>query len=168
MRPIMNRDELAIHEIVQHGRDYSKSDDGYGDMEVASTEGWHALAGWGRDGWDLGDWPYVVISKRDLHGTAQAITDISQALAGPFQMRQTIEGDTTVYGFMNVEDRDAAIDYLFIWYALGMEHKRFPEFVAAGLTDGVLRAQLDAGTLDVPELLRGPFSFERLEAETAK
>ncbi len=143
MRAIMTRAELVAHKATSSGRDYSRSDDGYGDMEVASSEGWHAISGWGQDGWDLGDWPYVVISTRD-HSTS-------------FQMRQTVEGDTDVYYFDSTEERNAAIDYLFIWYGIGHEYDKWQ---AAGLTS---REALDAGTLRVPEEFRGPFSWSRVD-----
>lgn len=150
-RPIMTRDELARHKVDAHGRDYSRSDDGYSDMEVATEDGWSAIAGWARDGYDLGDWPYVVISVR------RSIRRLSEG----YEMRQTVEGDTTVYRFESSEDRNAAIDYLFVWYAIGRE---YDSFATAGLTS---REGLDAGTLRVPDEFRGPFSWARCDAEKA-
>jgi hypothetical protein len=143
MRPIMTASELAVHQVDSFGRDYSKSDDGYGDMEVAANEGWTAISGWGRDGWDLGDWPYVVIYARD------------------HELRQIVEGDSTVYAFDNVDDLHAAIDYLFIWYGLRRE---YDEWTVEGLTYDK-RDALDNGELRVPERFRGPFSWKRLERE---
>jgi hypothetical protein len=32
-------------------------------------------------------------------------------------MQQIVEGDHTLYRFSSEEDRNAAIDYLFLWYA---------------------------------------------------
>lgn len=152
MRPIMTRAELASHEIGQHGRDYSKSDDGYSDMEVAADEGWHAISGWGSDGWDLGDWPYVVISVRDRAPSSKCCGEcgtITSADTGGHELRQTCEGDTTAYRFSTREDRSAAIDYLCIWYGDDIRE-------AMGLTDEA-REALDAGTLRVPERFRGPY-----------
>lgn len=196
MRPIMTRDELAGHKVDEHGRDYSKSDDGYSDMEVASGEGWHAVSGWGRDGWDLGDWPYVVVSVRNRPAKVETWTGgrpggrgtgdetlsvplaklqatLDELLAdrikweivdhGGYEMRQTVEGDTTVYRFATLEDRAAGIDYLFVWYGLGRE---YDEWIVEGLTHDK-RDGLDAGALRVPERFRGPFSWERLDAVKA-
>lgn len=168
MRPIMTRAELASHEVGQHGRDYSRSDDGWDDMEVAAEDGWHAVSGWGRDGYDLGDWPYVVISVRD---TATASPGTSYDRAQRYQMRQTVEGDTTVYAFRTPEDRAAAIDYLFIWYGIGREYEEWAVLGVPSTYDAQAggyhaRHALDAGTLRVPEQLRGPFSWKRLDAET--
>jgi hypothetical protein len=35
---------------------------GYEWMEAGLPEGWHAEPVWGRDGWNLGTWPYVVVA----------------------------------------------------------------------------------------------------------
>jgi hypothetical protein len=35
---------------------------GYEWMEEGLPEGWHAEPIWGRDGWDLGAWPYVIVA----------------------------------------------------------------------------------------------------------
>ena len=155
-RPVMTAAELATFRVADHGRDYRLSDDGYGDMEVANRQGWSAISGWGHDGWDLGDWPYVVISTRKV-GRPLPGNDFAEAR--PYQMRQTCEGDTTVYAFTSEADRDAAIDYLFIWYGVGRSYDRW---VAEGLTYDK-RADLDAGTLRVPVQFRGPFTWKRCE-----
>lgn len=146
-RPIMTAVELDAHRTDAHGRDYSRSDDGYSDMEVAAEEGWHAIAGWGRDGWDLGDWPYVVISVR---------CPVTEDGRGQYQVRQTVEGDSTIYNFDTNADQSAAIDYLFVWYGIGQD---YDEWTAAGLTS---REALDAGTLRVPDEFRGPYSASRV------
>lgn len=147
LRPIMTAAELEEHRVGSHGRDYSRSDDGYDDMDVAAGQGWSAISGWGRDGYDLGEWPYVVISVRD-----RAVTPADVARRGArFEMRQTVEGDTTVYAFRVPEDRAAAIDYLFVWYGIGRDYE---EWAVLGVTS---REGLDAGTLRVPVELRGPY-----------
>jgi hypothetical protein len=110
----MTAEELAGHKAGEHGRDYSRSDDGYDDMALAESAGWHVLSSWGRDGWDLGDWPYVVVSVRTVNpGTA----DSDGKLTRVYQLQQVCEGDHTVYAFDSDEDRTRAIDYLFLWYA---------------------------------------------------
>ena len=170
-RAIMTASELRRHRVDSHGRDYNKSDDGWSDMEVAASEvpPWRAVSAWGRDGWDLGDWPYVVISVRETHDSSQC--DPICTLAGEtgsdfcppnrYQMRQTVEGDTDVYAFSTAEDRDAAIDYLFVWYGIGRD---YDEWAVAGVTS---REALDAGALRVPAEFRGAFSWARCNAEKA-
>lgn len=149
-RSVMNAAELTTHRVSASGRDYARSSDGYDDMAVANEQGWRAISSWGREGWDLGRWPYVVISTRR---TGRPVVGNDHAEGRPFQMRQTIEGDTTVYAFATEADREAAIDYLFQWYAAGE-----PWSVCTWET----RSQLDFGTVEVPAEWRGPFSWERL------
>lgn len=141
MRPLMTSAELATHKAESHGRDYRLSDDGYGDMEVGAKRGWVAVSAWGHDGWDLGDWPYVVISTRDHDGQ--------------FQVQQVVEGDHDLYSFENEDDRNAAIDYLFLWY--GQSRSRPPVEVD--------REALDAGAVVVDDKYRGPFSWKRLDTK---
>lgn len=167
----MTAAELQGHRVADFGRDYSRSDDGWSDMEVASESGWRALSGWGLDGWDLGDWPYVVVSVRETHDSSKC--DPICTLAGEtgsdfcppnrFEMRQTVEGDTTVYRFASAVDRDAAIDFLFVWYGIG---RGYDKWAVEGLTSDK-RAALEAGSLRVPDRFRSPFSWARLDAAKA-
>lgn len=129
----MTAAELAEHKTGEHGRDYTVSCDGYDDMEQAAAQGWHVLSNWGRDGWDLGDWPYVAISVRTVKGK--------------WQVQQVCEGDHTMYEFASEADRDRAIDYLFLWYAAD-------KFWAPLKWED--RERLDRGELDVEYRFRGP------------
>lgn len=148
-RPIMTAAELLTHHLTAFGRDYTVSCDGWDDMEANGAKGWRSVSAWGRDGWDLADWPYVVIS----HGTLKADGP------GKYRLLSVCEGDHTVYTFDTPADRDAATDYLFIWYGVG---RSYDEWVAEGLTDDK-RAALDAGALRVPVRFRGPFSWARMD-----
>jgi hypothetical protein len=130
----MTATELAEHKAGAHGRDYRLSDDGYGDMEVAEKRGWRSLASWGRDGWNLGDWPYVMIYTREA--------------GGAFELQQVVEGDHDLYRFQTPEDRDAAIDYLFLWYAAGQN------WAPLSYED---RTALDAGQYEAEDKFRGPY-----------
>lgn len=147
-RPIMTAEELRRHHVDAHGRDYSRADDGFDEMENNSEEGWRPVAGWGLDGWHLGEWPYAVISHRTVS-------------ADRFELLSVVEGDHDRYSFETEADRESAIDYLFLWYGLGKEYDRW---TAEGLTPDK-REALDAGTLRVPNRFRGPFSWARLDAE---
>jgi hypothetical protein len=88
--------------------------DGYdwmGDLQ----DGWHPVPGWGRDGWDLGDWPYSVIVHYDgdgVHG-----------------LGQYVEGDISVKSFPSREERDAATDEVaaFYWRYNGSGPTDLPE-----------------------------------------
>jgi len=55
--------------------------DGYDVMEAAEEQGWKALSSWGKDGWDLGSWPLVIVFVRNV--------------AGKFAIVEYVEGDVT-------------------------------------------------------------------------
>lgn len=54
----------TVHHTPPHGRDDAQgySMDGYDWMDAAATTGWHTCPGWGKDGWDAGQWPYVILT----------------------------------------------------------------------------------------------------------
>lgn len=77
-------------------------DDGYDWMYDANPRlGYKEIAGWGADGWDLGDWPYVIISVSK---------DLCTVLT-------YVEGDLTRARYASKADALAAIDAAFIFYA---------------------------------------------------
>jgi hypothetical protein len=121
-------DPEAFWEIAQ-----MRGDDGYDRIELAGRRGWHAVPSWGRDGWDLGSWPLVVIFHRR--------SDVGYELA------YNVEGDITVYRYATRELLDTATDYLAFWH-----WKHEDESWVAGV-DSVEVA---------PAHLRGPFSWARL------
>lgn len=45
---------------------FDPSGDGYDWMDEAIGAGWRVIASWGADGWDMGDWPYVIVGYRML------------------------------------------------------------------------------------------------------
>lgn len=139
-RPVMAAAELAGSKVRDYGRNYALSGDGYDDMDVATRQGWQFIPGWGRDGWDMGEWPYVSIGVRNTNGR--------------FQLMQIIEGDHTVYEFATQADRSAALDYLFLWYAADKGLDGFPFTYEE-------RQQLDAGKLTIDDQWRGPFRHEQ-------
>ena len=108
------------------------ADDGYAFMAAAEAKGWKTLASWGADGWDLGEWPYLVYARRD---------------GEVFELASYCEGDTRVETYATKEERDAAIDEaaLFTW-------RRDPE--KHGLEKEI--AAIEAGG-PVPERLTGPY-----------
>ena len=160
-RPIMTAAELRTYQVEEYGRDYTESCDGYEDMEAEESRGWLAVANWGRDGWDLGTWPYVVMYVRNASscgvcganltdGSGDGINGHWQncaSNAGRFELMQICEGDRTVWAFASQEDRGAAIDYLFLWYGAGQD------WAPLSWED---REPLNAGELQVPAEFRGP------------
>lgn len=137
-RPVMTADELRQHKLGVHGRNFLRSDDGYDDMALNEGQGWTSMAAWGADGWDLGDWPYVVISTRQHDGKHQLLS--------------VCEGDHTYYQFDSEADLHAALDYLFLWYMAGKDPERYPPSI--GWEN---RERLDRGEITVDERFRGPY-----------
>ena len=76
--------------------------DGYDYIEVAFIYRWMALPSWGEEGFDLGQWPLVVIFTKNKPDC--------------FQLAQTIEGDITQWHFPTQELRDAAITELATYW----------------------------------------------------
>lgn len=69
----------VVHHRAPHGRGDAEgySLDGWDWIDAAATTGWHALSSWGKDGWDAGSWPYVIITLakgRDEVGNFYGIT----------------------------------------------------------------------------------------------
>lgn len=79
-----------------------RGDDGYDRIEAARRFRWTAIPAWGRDGWDLGSWPLVVVFHRQSPGR--------------FELAENVEGDVTVYCYMTRELRDEATDQLAFWH----------------------------------------------------
>jgi hypothetical protein len=157
----------------------ARGDDGYDRIERAGRYGWEAVPSWGLDGWDLGSWPIVVIFHRDpahglgalvnfggvpttkanviaalqKEGRSQALIDrYLQGLdAGHqvigFELLECVEGDPSHYVFPTRELRDQATDQLAMFH-WRHEGRTWVE----GVRDD-----------DVPDRLRGPFSWARLE-----
>ncbi|GAA1836071.1 hypothetical protein GCM10009795_096560 [Nocardioides hankookensis] len=67
--------------------------------------GWSPVPAWGRDGWDLGDWPYVVV----VHYNPPT-TDCAQVYA----VATYIEGDLEAHAFTTRTERDAETDDIAI------------------------------------------------------
>ena len=64
-------------------------DEGYERMEFAPRLGWAAIPSWGLNGWDLGNWPYVVVYHR-----------------GEVELAVDVEGDIDIEKFPTREERD--------------------------------------------------------------
>lgn len=121
-------------------------DDGYAFMAAGATDGWRAVSAWGKDGWDLGDWPYVVVLFRDLAAPRDECTVCGRALSEQtvaaldadidfvehapaeggdrhfiarmprYERAIYVEGDIVVETFASAEDREAATDETALFY----------------------------------------------------
>jgi hypothetical protein len=114
-------------------------DDGYDYMRIMQPLRWCVVSSWGLEGWNLGDWPLVVILHR-------------RTTCG-FELAYKVEGDITVYRYPTRDLRDAATDCLALWHWI---HD------GKDWVDGV--ESIDAA----PDRLRGPFSWERLTTSTLR
>ena len=146
----MNAAQLEMHRVPpEEFWQLGYLGDGYDRIGLADRNGWHALPSWGQDGWDLGDWPFVVIFVRDTK--AKDIARGLQVGHGHYGLVQNVEGDASCYRFGSAEARAAALDYLFAWYQVDGDLKE--EFASLGIT----RDALDAGTIRLPEIYHGPY-----------
>lgn len=137
-RPVMTNEELMSHRIPTEGIwEAGRFYDGYDRQAVVGKRGWHAVSAWGRDGWDLGSWPLVTVYFRDGEGPR------------PFLAAENVEGDTTVYAFATEEDRNAGVD------RIAFSHW---QYARESWVEGIESAT------DMPEQLRGPFSWSRTGA----
>lgn len=76
-------------------------DDGYDWIERLIGTGWHVVPAWGSDGWDLGQWPYVIMAHHN---------------GDTFGLVVYVEGDLEVEEFETREARDKATSHKAIFY----------------------------------------------------
>jgi hypothetical protein len=76
--------------------------DGYDRMDTAMAHGWFPIPCWGKDGWDLGDWPYVIVYARDTQDR--------------FEVAQDCEGDVTCWTFNTAQERVRFLDRLAVYW----------------------------------------------------
>ncbi len=111
-------------------------EDGADWLSQLGEHGWRMVPSWGRDGWDLLEWPYAAVAHFD--GEQRYGLAIYE------------EGDVSVEAFAHREARDTATDRIAVqyWRVNGRGPTDLPE------SDDEL----------APHHL-GPFSFERTERE---
>ena len=78
--------------------------DGYGAIEAARAKGWRPIPSWGRDGWDLGAWPLVIVLFRERFS------------GRVFEVAEYVEGDVTVRQFATPEARIRYVDGVAMWW----------------------------------------------------
>lgn len=163
--PIPSAEPVSVETTTRYiaGR---HCDDGYEFMEAAASDGWRPVPSWGLDGWDLGDWPYLVFVFRDRRvcqncggkgGLCPSAPPPHDGLAAGhsyidrFERASYCEGDIRIETFASAADRSHSTDA----EALAQWRREAADWVA-GVTD-------DA----VPAKLRGPFTWPRLNAAKA-
>lgn len=116
---------------------------------VAEEPHWHIPGSWGRDGWDLGDWPYVQYGWVDVEDRA-------------FGYLSYCEGDLDIYVFATREERDRKLDESALFHWLHRERDRhLMEGIARRRGKDVTELTVD----DLPPARRGHFSWARNEKE---
>ena len=93
-------------------RDYHMNG-GYDWMELIEAEGWAVIPSWGCDGWDLGQWPYVMVAAIR---TADSIGNL-------FGVATYCEGDVeTTYYRTKARQWDAITEQAFFHWKNGQAH----------------------------------------------
>ena len=86
---------------------------GYDWMELIGEHGWAVIPSWGCDGWDLGQWPYVMVA-----GTRTA-----DAIGNLFGMATYCEGDVkTTFDRSKAKFWDAVSEQAFFHWKNGQAH----------------------------------------------
>lgn len=107
--------------------------DGYDWIDAIAEDGWTAIPNWGSEGWDLGQWPYVVVAAIR---TADRIGNL-------FGVATYCEGDVTTRYFRTKRAQwDAITEQAFFSWKNGQ---------AAGPAD------LPAAAAELPARDRAPY-----------
>jgi hypothetical protein len=102
--------------------------DAYSAISLAEKRGWHVKASWGRDGFDLGSWPFVIVLFRNHNGR--------------FEVVEYVEGDVTVYACPTEALRNQITDEMAFFH---WKHNSEPWVVGYETAD------------QLPDELRGPY-----------
>lgn len=89
--------------LLEQRKEQHYMGDGYDSMDTLGKVGWHAISSWGVDGWDLGEWPYIIVFHR-----------VKQD--GTHEVGYYCEGDLDIFVFGNGQDAIEKIDDLAMWH----------------------------------------------------
>lgn len=117
---------------------YVDAYDGEEWIEKAAELGWTVPGLWGRDGWNLGRFPYVIIAVY-ANKEAQVWAAVTY-----------VEGDTEVYAYSTRDEWDRKVTEIAAWY--WRHYQNGPDDLP------------DEGNDFLPHHM-GPFSWERLDRE---
>ena len=103
------KQELAQYEVTPESfwQNTWRYGDGYNVIAFAEAQKWHAIPGWGKDGYDLGDWPYVIVFFRNRNAQ--------------YDIAYYVEGDVTMYSAPTEEIRNAIVDEIAFFHWRGEE-----------------------------------------------
>lgn len=80
--------------------------EGYGWIQSLTGTGWHELVAWGRGGWDLGSWPYIIFA------VAQAEEEQGKLIG----YCTYVEGGVAARWYRTRDARSLAISKEAYWY----------------------------------------------------
>jgi hypothetical protein len=93
-------------------RDYHASG-GYDWMDLIAEHGWTVMPSWGSEGWDLGNWPYVMV----------AVIRTADSIGNLFGIATYCEGDVkTTYYRTKARHWDAITEQAFFHWKNGQAH----------------------------------------------
>jgi hypothetical protein len=137
----MNAEEMQRYEVAPSAIWNTLLMMGAGGYDVMERiKGWSAIPAWGKNGWDLGSWPLVII----FWGNRPA----KDGNPPTFDIAYYVEGDVTTYKCPTAEIRNQITDTLAFFHWKAQEERWVKDYQTEG---------------DLPPELRGPFSFERME-----
>lgn len=137
--------------FVKAWSDALSGDDGYGWIErVLAANGngqhWQAVSSWGRDGFDMGDWPLVVYALGH-------VTETEADRLAPWRVLERIEGDVRLWAFETRHEALRALDALAAYW-----WRQSPGRHGEAMT--AIVDEVPSGSL--PIRFRGPFAWSRL------
>jgi hypothetical protein len=86
---------------------------GYDWMDLIAEHGWAVIPSWGSEGWDLGQWPYIMV----------AATRTADRIGNLFGVATYCEGDVTcTYYRTKARQWDAITEQAFFHWKNGQAH----------------------------------------------
>ena len=114
--------------------------DGYDDMELAEKHGWKPISAWGKEGWNLGSWPLVIVFFRNLKKGDENF----------YQVIEYVEGDVTMWSCPTKELRQQVIDELAFFHWKFSNKEWVNDYTSVD---------------ELPDELRGPYGRQREQSK---
>ena len=114
--------------------------DGYDDMELAEKHGWQPISAWGKEGWNLGSWPLVIVFFRNLKKGDENF----------YQVIEYVEGDVTMWSCPTKELRQQVIDELAFFHWKFSNKEWVNDYTSVD---------------ELPDELRGPYGRQREQSK---
>ena len=152
---LLREPEYRVENDARFEIERMRGGDGYDVMDEVRKGQWRSIANWGESGWDLGNWPYVVIYWRESVTTRQGPVADAQRISKAYEMTYYVEGDLTTYRYDTAEERSTATDGLALFH-WNWSSEREPDVEAYETVE------------ELPAEYRGPCTGERIKEAIAK